>query len=80
MAYQTVKKDWTEEYEPSVDDFNRIEANIDHIKNEACTFEGKKTFASGIETDNIDDIGGAGVKIGGVTLKNGIVYGLVWGA
>jgi hypothetical protein len=40
----------------------------------------KKTFSAGIETDNIDDISGAGVKIGGVTLKNGIVYGLVWGA
>lgn len=79
MAYENPKTDWNETYTPSPQDFNRIEGNIEHLKDGDVDFNGLKTFADGIETDTIVDISGNGLTIEGVRMKDGVIYGLVWG-
>lgn len=44
MSYTTPKTDWNEEYEPSPEDMNRIEENIDILQSGLITISGNKTF------------------------------------
>lgn len=44
MAWIDPKLDWNESYEPSPNDFVRIEGNIKHLRDEAAEFNGAKTF------------------------------------
>ncbi len=53
MSWITPKLDWANGYVPTYPDFNRIEGNIDYLKNEDAYFFGEKTFDS-----NITQIGG----------------------
>lgn len=61
--YIDPKTDWTEEYEPSIQDLNRIEGNIKHIKSEAGFFDGDKTF-----NDDLTIVG-SNLGLGGETVK-----------
>lgn len=87
MAYITPKTNWETTDVPIASDLNRIEGNIEaentlltQMLSSTQTFMGTKTFPNGIQTDVIDSISGNGVTIDSVTLKSGIIYGLVWGA
>jgi len=44
MAWTTPKVNWDENYEPSPEDMNRIEANTVALKSEAIEIDGEKTF------------------------------------
>lgn len=88
MAYSTPKTSWVAGDVPAPSDFNRIEGNmesnhneIDDILNNAISLSGAKTFPDGIKTDAISEkTSGVGVTVEGVTMKDGIIYGIVWGA
>ena len=48
MAYENPFVAWNETVDPSPEDLNRIERNIRHLKSEAGSFEGVKTFTNGL--------------------------------
>jgi predicted AAA+ superfamily ATPase len=87
MARITPKTNWQAGDSPLATDFNRIEENnaqsfveLDEVQTEDFTFSGVKTFVDDIKLDTIISKSGNGVTIDGVNLKNGIIYGVVWGS
>ena len=80
MAYIEPKTNWIAANLPAASDFNRIEGNIEAIVSEELTMEGTKTFVDGLKSDTIDDVSGSGVTIEGVIIKDGAIYGALWGA
>lgn len=91
MAYIEPKINWIAGDVPAASDLNRIEGNIeannalilssvDSLTNDAIVFSGLKTFNDNIKVDTIDDVLGNGILIEGVTIKNGVITGALWGA
>jgi len=89
MAFTSTKRDWDEDFTLSNDEMNRIENNIEALKEEDVEIGGTKTFSSGLTVNNItaktleaDTIQSASgrIEIAGVELEDGIIYGAIWGA